>query len=1234
MRFTKEQARAIDIRNTDVLVSAGAGSGKTAVLVERVIRMITGREPVDVDRLLVVTFTDAAAGQMRQRVAAELGKYIKEHPNDGNTEKQLALMSKSNITTIHSFCLRLARRFFHKIDMDPGFRVADVTEIELLRAEILDELFEECYKNYYQQGDNVEFVRLAEVFDQKVGDENFRRLVLELHEFSRSCPDPAGWLAEKAAEYALPGGIEGSAWYGFFVENAKHTLCSIAEGLDKAVRLAQNPNLHPKYGQVLAADLENVRRADFALGQGFAVFCLVMEFEYETLPSARSKNENGTMSKEEIVELKEEIKGLRADYKKGIEDLRGAMVKQPDGLEADLRGNAGNMAALVQVVLEFSRRFQEAKREKNVADFGDFEHFCLEILFDGGELSAEALVIQSEFDEIFIDEYQDLSLIQEVILAAVSGRGCGVQNRFMVGDVKQCIYQFRNSRPEIFAEKAKRFLDVTESGTIINLAENFRSRVGVIDSVNYMFSRLMSEKAGGLGYDQRAFLQHAAEYDGDGDYRTVLHIIDGANDTESSDESDDVLEELTTAQIEGRVVAGYIRRLVAEGFKIKDGSGYRAIRLRDIVILLRSATAAQVYADELKNADIPTFYDSEKDYFLATEVMTALALLQIIDNPRQDIPLITVLHSAIFRFSPDELVQIRRAATGDFFGALVTYGAAGDDAELCLKVQDFLAKLEKWRDEAVFLTISQLIFHLYQETDFYNFVGLLPGGQVRRANLMLLFEKAAKYETTSFKGLFNFVRYIEKLQKNNFGFEQANVSSENEDLVRIMTIHKSKGLEFGVVFLCNMGKGFNLRDAGRDFVMDYDLGMGMKAVDLEQSIGLVSDTFARHVIGKKITAGQISEEMRVLYVAMTRAKEKLYLIGTAKNLGKKRGKGGPPRPYDALSMLKEGKIATNPIAWIRNQPSHSAIFPPGMKCKEYNVMKGRSFLDWVMMAVDPLGDAPGDWDICFSDRAAYNQEEQRKRDGVRRIVADIEDVAVGDHHSGYGEQVRQRLAYVYPHQGAIHAPAKMSVSEVKRLYYREFLADSADLERKVGREFLPPGFLRRDGDVDAAAKGIAVHTVLEHVDFEKTNVDDVAGLVEVLVDKGLLGREEADIVSVDSIVGFLNSDLAGRMRRSDGLRREIPFAVPIVPGEINAAFAEVGPGDMILHGVIDCVFEEAGGLVIVDYKTERVRGELAAVAEGYRLQMELYEYALEKIFGKRVVQRIIYFFDLGVGVEV
>ncbi|MDR2167207.1 MAG: helicase-exonuclease AddAB subunit AddA [Clostridiales bacterium] len=1184
--FKGAQRDAIDIRNTDILVSAGAGSGKTTVLVERIIQMITGSTPIDIDRLLVVTFTDAAAQHMRQGVAAALSDKIKQNPRDANLKRQYALINKSNIMTIHSFCLTVARRFFHKIDMDPNFRVADSAEIGLLKAEVLDELFEEYYLEHYNHGKNENFMHLSNLFDARVGDENFRRAVFDVHEFSRAAPDPEGWLLACAAAYSLPQGSNDNSWYTNFAQRAALEAQGILDNIGKAFELAALPGVNPKYSEALEDDFAKVQAAKAALSRDFEQAVASWGFTFSRFPANRQKDV-------EIWQIQDRIKNIRDSYRKSAESVQKVLVKNSAEMLADITESIKDLEDLAGLVLEFSRRFQAEKAERGIVDFSDFEHFCLQVLVNRSEatnsleLTPEALEIGAYFDEIFIDEYQDSSLIQEMILSSVAAAG-GIK-RFMVGDVKQCIYQFRMARPKIFWEKNFEYSQNPAVGRALYLMDNFRSRKNIIDSVNFLFGTIMSPMVGGIEYDHENSLKFAATFEPNEslDFRTVVHIVEkgGGEETKQQDHIDEILSELVQGQAEAKIVAKYIGKLI--------GGDMPNIKYSDIVILLRSKAAAHIFVDELKNHDIPAFCDHDDDYFLATEIMVILAILQIIDNPRQDIPLLTALFSDIFRFSADELLMIgksrKNGANADFYAALQTFGQE-NDCDLGLRARDFMDKLTKWREMSRFLSMSQLIFWLYEQTNYYNFVGLLPGGELRRANLMLLFEKATRFEEGSFKGIFNFIRYIEKLQKNKHNLEKARVANENEDLVRVMTIHKSKGLEFPVVFLCQMGKSFNLRDSGRKLVMDYDLGIGLKSLDSARNI--LSDTFPRAVIAEKIKAEQISEEMRILYVALTRCKEKLFLVGTAKDSRKYADLGGRPTPFD--------------------------------------VARGRSYMDWILMA---LGENPprNIWDVQKTDEAAIQMEAKQKQENLLTIFSKIQQAESAD--NDLRKEIFHRLAYNYAHADALHVPAKMSVSEIKRLYFNEFLHDSTKFQPKEKREFEPPAFITGAAQIDSAGRGIIIHTVLEHIDFHKRNPADISALAAHLVNIKLLTSEEAKIIPVDLIANFLNSPLAERMRNAKNIYREIPFVISMPPELVNSAFLGT-QGDMMVHGVMDCAFEENGQIVIVDYKTERIRGDIAEVVEKYRPQLEIYKLAAARIFGLKIQESCVYFFDRGRAVVV
>ncbi|MCL2620867.1 MAG: helicase-exonuclease AddAB subunit AddA [Defluviitaleaceae bacterium] len=1162
IEFKGVQKQAIETRDTNILVSAGAGSGKTTVLVERIMRMVLSGN-IHINRLLVVTHTKAAATQMKDKIADALNKAAKADPNNENLRKQLALINKANITTVSSFCLAVARRFFHKIDMDPSFRAADEAEISLLKTQVVDDLLEDYFLGNYVESPNPDFIHLADFFDQKPGHEYLRKAVLDLHKYSLSAPNPKEWLKGCVAQYQLADGLENTAWHDYFTRYAEETLSNARENCHNAISLAMEAGSAQKYLDVLGSDLEMLSIPETAFSGDFDRF-------YSWKHSDTS---------EEAKEMRERAKNIRDTYKKSVADLQEMLTGGKGRTVEKITQTQRSVQLLVDLTTEFARRFAEEKKTRNIADFSDFEHFALQILVDNlGNPTPEAMEIGASFDEVFVDEYQDSNLMQEALLSAVAGAG-GIK-RFMVGDVKQCIYQFRLARPQIFSDKNAEYGNNSSDGVALPLTENFRSRRGVIDSVNYIFDKLMSPNVGGVAYDMYSRLQFAANFEDNKttDLRSILHIV-GAETDEGADEASQMVADLNQAEMEATTTAQHITQLFDNNFQVYEDKKWRNIKYSDIVILLRGKAEAQVFIDQLKNRNIPAFSGEEdNEYFLATEVMTILSILQIIDNPRQDIALITALFSDIFRFNADDLIQMSKNRGKDDFYTAITRFANESDCPLSERVREFLSTLHEWRKMAGFMPISQLIFALYQMTDYYNFVGLLAGGKLRRANLTLLFEKAARFEEGSFGGLFNFIRYIEKLQKTNFGLKKARTEDENADVVSIMTIHKSKGLEFPVVFLCQLGKQFYTKDTSEKMVLDYDLGIGLKLLD--ENTRTISETFPRAVISQKMRAEKISEEMRILYVAMTRAKEKLILIGGSKK----------PDKYHAL----------------QGGPSVG------------DVSGGKSFMDWILMA---LGGNPDKsiWDIMQTDAGHIRQEEASKQ----RRLANVFDNLIAGEVDG-----QDHLAYEYAHSDAQFVPAKMSVSEVKRLYFNEFIRESDDILPRERREFPPPTFMVKDDKIDSAGRGIIMHTLLEHMDINAITAGDVASLVARLVAQSLLTAEETEVVQIPPITAFLNSPLAKRMRKADKIQREIPFAVNMPAGLINSSFRHVD-GDMLIHGVIDCCFEENGKMVIVDYKTERVKGDVGGIVEKYRPQMELYHQAVEKIFSQKVGEKIMYFFDTG-----
>lgn len=1167
IKFEGVQKQIIETRNTNILVSAGAGSGKTTVLVERIMRMIL-EEKVYINRLLVVTHTKAAATQMKDKIANALHKTAKADPGNENIRKQLALINKANITTVSSFCLAVARRFFHKIDVDPNFRMIDEAEIYLLKTQIIDDLLEDYFLGNYTESPNPDFIHLADFFDPRPGHDNLRKAVLDLHKYSLSAPNPRAWLEDCVAHYQLDDGFENSLWYEYFMKYVEEILNNARENCHAAIDLAMEAGSVQKYLDVLGGDLEMLTSPETAFSGAFGRL------------SNRKHNDNS----EEANEMRKRVKNIRDTYKSSVVDLRKIMDGDKEKNVEKILQIKRSIQLLVNLTIEFAKRFADEKKARNIADFSDFEHFALKILVDDfGNPTPEAVEIGTSFDQVFIDEYQDSNLMQEAILSTVAQAG-GIK-RFMVGDVKQCIYQFRLARPQIFSGKNAEYTNNSSVGMTFPLTENFRSRGGVIDSVNYIFDKLMSPNVGGVAYDINSRLQFSANFQDNktADLRSIFHIV-GTEADETDEQGEQLIIDFKQAEMEADAVAQHIIQLFSSNFQVYENKEWRNIKYSDIVILLRTKSEAQTFIDQLKNHDIPAFSGEDDDeYFLATEVMTILSILKIIDNPRQDIALTTALFSDIFRFSADELIQMSRSRGKEDFYHVITKFANEGDCALADKVENFLLILCKWRRMAGFMSISQLIFTIYQMTDYYNFLGLLPGGKLRRANLTLLFEKAVRFEEGVSRGLFNFIRYIEKLQKMNYGFKKARIEDANANVVRVMTIHKSKGLEFPVVFLCGLGKRFNTNDTTEKMVLDYDLGIGLKLLD--ENTRTISKTFPYNVISQKKLAEKISEEMRILYVAMTRAKEKLILIGGAKK--------------------------TDKYHFLQGFPS------------EGDVAGARSFMDWLLLA---LGDNPDPsvWNIIKTDTLQIKKEQAHKRNRLANI---FDNLTVKD------METQNHLHYAYPNDQARFVPAKMSVSEVKRLYFNEFIRESDDILPKEKREFPPPAFMVKDDKIGSAGRGIIMHTLLEHMDINARKIEDVTSLVFRLIAQALLTAEDAEIAEIPLIVAFLNSPLAERMRKAEKIYREIPFTVNMPAGLINSSFSSVDD-HMLIHGVIDCCFEENGKMVIVDYKTERIREDIQLVVEKYRPQMELYTYAVEKIFPKKVEEKIIYFFDKGKSVVV
>ena len=942
-KWTNEQAQAIKTRNCNLLVAAAAGSGKTAVLVERIIKIITNEEnPVDIDKLLVVTFTSAAAAEMRERIAAAISKELEKSPNSKNLQRQLTLLSRANITTMPSFCLEVIKNYFYTIDLDPSFRIGDETEATLMKNEIIEELFDE----YYEE-ENEDFKDLLEAYSGSKDDEKLKEMILSLHRFSMSGPWPEKWLIEKAEAFNINTleELDKTEWVKVLKDSLRVEIRGFLNMYKKALEIIEYTDGLSPYLEAFNSDYGYLYNAYESLNEDLtSVYNALNAITFITLKR---------LKKSEVLDenAQETVKAIREGVKKKVKSLIESSFEFTPGEALDgIKEVYPFMKTLANITVEFAKRFDEKKREKNILDFNDLEHLCLKILIDRDEEnniipSNVAEHFRNYFDEVLVDEYQDSNDVQETIINLVSRRLGDNPNVFMVGDMKQSIYRFRQAKPKLFKDKYDSYSEEDESkDRKILLYKNFRSRQEVIDGANYIFKMVMSEVVGELEYTDKEALNLGASFEIPKDEKQVvggeieLHIIDKSglvkeenndfneDDSEQAKEDEEDIDGIT---LEAKVVAKRIKELFEERdgkkFQVfdKDTKEYRDVKFKDIVILLRATKNwAEIFLDELGSEGIPVYADTGSGYFESIEIRTIMSLLKVIDNPLQDVPMIATLRSPIVGFSAEELSDLRLLNKDLYFYEVIKCVYDNEfevSDELRFKCVNFIDNLSKWRDRAIYTPIDEFIWYLYMDTGFYGYVGAMPNGKLRQANLKILFQRAKQYESTSFKGLFNFINFINKLRKSSGDMGSAKVLGENEDVVRIMSIHKSKGLEFPIVFTSGTGKQFNLMDLTNSILYHEELGFGPNYVNLETRNSY--STLPKEAIKKKIRLETLSEEMRILYVAFTRAKEKLIITGASSNLEK-----------DIKKWVSAASLDENIVL-----PSE--------------VLKGKSYLDWIAMAM-------------------------------------------------------------------------------------------------------------------------------------------------------------------------------------------------------------------------------------------------------------------------------------------
>ena len=1273
-RWTAEQWRAIVTRGHDVLVAAAAGSGKTAVLVERIVRLISNeRQPIDIDRLLVSTFTKAAADEMRHRIRAALEKALAAEPTSAHLRRQLALVHRASITTLHSFCMEVIRRNFHRTSLDPGFRIANETEAELLRQDALEALFEHTYGVSEPEDP---FWELLDCYGGERSDDKLFALVLRLYDFSRSHPFPEQWLREAAGAFALDGEQAHRRWTGDLLADIGLELEGMHAALQEALRLCGQPGGPAAYIATIEQELALVGELLRVWESG----------EWEPLREAFAQAAFGRLKPARgddlDAALQEQVKALRSQCKDRLEAIRDDwMSRTMAEYVQELQRMAPMLQRLAALTESFGERYTEAKAEKRLIDFSDLEHYCLAILCDG--IDEQGRMIPSEaageyceyYKEVLVDEYQDTNQVQEAIISLVSRRSPG--NRFMVGDVKQSIYRFRLADPGIFLEKYNGFraprdaaLSVS-SGEAVDLARNFRSRCAVVDTVNLLFRQLMQQRTAELDYDEAAELVYGADYESaageagrkpgaregggaalatlaDDDMLSaevvVIRRSGDSNDDEEAAEAAEAAEaekaELETAELEARFIALKIKEMVGElGRPLyvsdREGSRRRAA-YGDCVILLRATKQwAPVFVEQLRQYGIPAHADLTTGYFEATEIEVMLALLNIIDNPLQDIPFAAVLRSPIVGLDAGELARVRLiAAEDDFYGAASQYAQSGDDARLRRVLAAFLERLERWREQARQGALSDLLWRLYRETGYYDYAGGLPGGAQRQANLKALYDRARQFEATSLRGLFRFLRFIRRMQENGSDLGAAKPLGEQVDAVRIMSIHKSKGLEFPIVFVAGLAKPFNEQDSRGDFLMHNKLGFGPRFVDAQLRVSYPS--LANLAIGRKIRNETMAEEMRILYVALTRAREKLIMLGTTKNGDR---------------LLSQWNAYAHTSGWAL--PAHA-------------VTKARSYLDWIgpaiirhpsLQSVRELSGLVGgagepvsrDWTrLTFSFVAQGTLAASAEAAATRQAQDELRLYAVRElepaEPSGQpqAEETLRRLEWEYAYPQASSYYSKTTVTELKRLREDAAALDEhptgalADAERRpdASYERVRSAFGRRprfleQRKLSAAERGTVYHAIMQYMPLDRpVTAETVAEAMERMILLELLTREQCDEADPRIICAFFATDIGRRLLESPSVRREAPFSYGLPVGELHMdADDKVREETVLIQGVIDCLFEEPDGLVLLDFKTDAIKGEPAETAEKYRVQLDLYARAIEAISGQPVKEKALYFFD-------
>lgn len=1165
-KWTENQKLAIESRHGSILISAAAGSGKTAVLVERVIKTLTDKSnPCDADKLLIVTFTNAAAAEMRERISLKINELILKNPDDENLKRQKILLANAHICTIDSFCSELVRENFYKLNISSDFKIADSNEMTLLRNDTISRILESLYEE-----NNPEFINLVETFGSVKDDSNLLKIVNLLYDFIRSHPFPEVWLDEKLDMYNVKSSIKENIFGKIIINYSNSAICyciSIVKNLISEISYEED--FFKAYNQGFNTDLiELLEIQEYLETKSWDEIAFkIKNFKLKTLKRLLGYKEDP---------LKLKIDENRAEIKSIFNKLKKLFVFSSEDALSDNKKIFPIVKELFSLVKTFSEEIDKIKRDRNICDFSDLEHLALKLLVRPQEnnflKTPEAIEISKKFQYIMVDEYQDTNEAQDMIFRAVSNNE---ENLFTVGDVKQSIYRFRQAMPEIFLRRKNSYdfydknLD-NYPGKII-LDKNFRSRFEILDFINFIFHQIMSKELGDMDYTKEEELHLGAQFNESNDNKISIQII---NSTESFEDDMDILE--------ARRISEMIYEMIGNHYKVTENGVERDVTYNDFCILLRSTNKhANIFLNELTKNGIPATSEVSNSFFKTIEISTIISLLNVINNPLDDIAFISVISSPIFGMSFEEINAIRAIDKKIPF-----YLAAKKYAELentkCLSI---LNKIEEYRTLSVTLSCEDLINYIYEDSGYTYMVQAMPSGSLRLNNLRLLFEYARNYEATSQKGLSGFINFINKLKENNEDLAATSPPFGIENAVRIMSIHKSKGLEFPICFLANCSRLFK-KDKD-DILLHKDLGIGLNLID--KTYDYRYSSFQREAVKIALYNGSLSEELRILYVALTRAKEKLIILTTLKNPQK--------------TLLKLNSQITN----------EKTLMPYAIKTRN-------SFSDWILMCALRHKSGKKLRDLIEEDSSKIIKNDTLL--DIDLISLEYENVIKKDNletsqdktlvDEKFLSEIKQRFNFVYPFKELSIIPNKVTVTDI----VSENRKKNFDFEKR-------PSFLLKEG-ITPAQKGIALHTFMQFIDFKKVKLN-LHNEIERLIENGYLNPLEAKSLDRKKITNFLNSNLFERISKSDKVLREYQFTVNLNLDEYDNNLKDKTDEKIILQGSIDCAFMEDNEFVIVDYKTDKIKS-IKETVEHYKKQLYLYNAAFTKCTGIKIKQNVLYLF--------